>query len=140
MIAMLDSDADEFEALLNDESVDVNADIGDGYGWTALHVAVYLNRMECLVPMLGCDRVNTLANYPPRLHTALHVSCSMGRVEITLLLATRMREQALKEQALKEETLTCNNQSILIITLIASILLYYCFVYFFDCSYFGFRL
>ena len=37
---MLDRDVDAFEALLNNDSVDVNADIGDGYGWTVLHAAV----------------------------------------------------------------------------------------------------
>ena len=40
MRAMLDRDVDAFEALLNDDSVDVNADIGDEYGWTVLHAEV----------------------------------------------------------------------------------------------------
>ena len=80
MKAMLDRDMDRFEALLNDESVDVNADIGDGYGWTVLHAAVDMHLTEYVTRLLQHDRRDIRIRYEPRLQTALQIACSKGDV------------------------------------------------------------
>ena len=85
MKAMLDRDMDTFEALLNDESVEVNAEIGDGYGWTVLHAAVDMHLGEYVTRLLQHDRVDTTAKYAPRSQTALHIACSKGDVDMVRL-------------------------------------------------------
>ena len=85
MQAMLDRDMDRFEALLNDESVDVNADIGDGYGWTVLHAAVDMHLGEYVTRLLLHDRVDTSAKHEPRSQTALQIACSKGDVAMIRL-------------------------------------------------------
>merc|ERR1711871_379810 len=85
MKAMLDRDMDRFEALLNDESVDVNADIGDGYGWTVLHAAVDMHLDGYVTRLLQHDRVDTSAKHEPRSQTALQVACSKGDVAMVRL-------------------------------------------------------
>ena len=85
MKAMLDRDMDTFEALLNDESVEVNAEIGDGYGWTVLHAAVDMHLGEYVTRLLQHDRVDTTAKYAPRSQTALHIACSKGDVAMVRL-------------------------------------------------------
>merc|ERR1712100_347993 len=76
MKAMLDRDIDRFEALLNDESVDVNEDIGDGYGWTVLHAAVDMHLTEYVTRLPQDDRRDIRIRYEPRLQTALQIACS----------------------------------------------------------------
>ena len=78
MRATLDRDMDRFEALLNDESMDVNADIGDGYGWTVLHTAVDMHLGEYVCRLLQHDRVNIEIRHEPRYQTALQVACWKG--------------------------------------------------------------
>ena len=85
MQAMLDRDMDRFEALLNDKSVDVNADIGDGYGWTVLHAAVDMHLDGYVSRLLQCNRVDTSAKHEPRSQTALQVACSKGDVAMIRL-------------------------------------------------------
>ena len=85
MKAMLDRDMDTFEALLNDESVEVNAEIGDGYGWTVLHAAVDMHLGEYVTRLLQLDRVDTTAKYAPRSQTALHIACGKGDVAMVRL-------------------------------------------------------
>ena len=85
MKAMLDRDMDRFEALLNDESVDVNADIGDGYGWTVLHAAVDMHLGEYVTRLLQHDRVDTSAKHEPRSQTALQIACGKGDVAMIRL-------------------------------------------------------
>ena len=85
MKAMLDRDMDTFEALLNDESVEVNAEVGDGYGWTVLHAAVDMHLGEYVTRLLQHDRVDTTAKYAPRSQTALHIACSKGDVAMVRL-------------------------------------------------------
>ena len=80
MKAMLDRDIDRFEALLNDASVDVNEDIGDGYGWTVLHAAVDMHLGEYVTRLLQHDRVDITAKYVPRSQTALQIACGKGDV------------------------------------------------------------
>ena len=85
MKAMLDRDMDTFEALLNDESVEVNAEIGDGYGWTVLHAAVDMHLGEYVTRLLLHDRVDTIAKHQPRSLTALHIACGKGDVAMVQL-------------------------------------------------------
>ena len=85
MKAMLDRDMDTFEALLNDESVEVNAEIGDGYGWTVLHAAVDMRLGEYVTRLLQHDRVDNTAKHAPRSQTALHIACSKGDVAMVRL-------------------------------------------------------
>ena len=85
MQAMLDRDMDRFEALLKDESVDVNEDIGDGYGWTALHAAVDMHLGEYVSRLLQHDRVDTSAKHEPRSQTALQIACGKGDVAMIRL-------------------------------------------------------
>ena len=85
MQAMLDRDMDRFEALLNDESVDVNADIGDGYGWTVLHAAVDMHLGEYVTRLLQHDRMDIGVRYEPRSQTALQIACSKGDVAMIRL-------------------------------------------------------
>ena len=80
MQAMLDRDMDRFEALLKDESVDVNEDIGDGYGWTVLHTAVDMHLGEYVTRLLQHDCVDITAKYVPRSQTALQIACGKGDV------------------------------------------------------------
>ena len=85
MKAMLDRDMDTFEALLNDESVEVNAEIGDGYGWTVLHAAVDMHLGEYVTRLLQHGRVDIAAKYAPRSQTALHLACGKGDVAMVQL-------------------------------------------------------
>ena len=85
MKAMLDRDMDRFEALLKDESVDVNEDIGDGYGWTVLHAAVDMHLTEYVTRLLQDDRRDIRIRYEPQLQTALQIACSKGDVAMIRL-------------------------------------------------------
>ena len=85
MKAMLDRDMDTFEALLNDESVEVNAEIGDGYGWTVLHAAEDMHLGEYVTRLLQHDHVNIAAKHQPRSQTALHLACGKGDVAMVQL-------------------------------------------------------
>ena len=80
MKAMLDRDMDRFEALLKDESVDANEDIGDGYGWTVLHAAVDMHLGEYVTRLLQHDRMDIRIRHAPRSQTALHIACAKGDV------------------------------------------------------------
>ena len=91
MKAMLDRDMDRFEALLSDESVDVNEDIGDGYGWTVLHAAVDMHLGEYVSRLLQHDRMDIRIRHEPRHQTALHVACSKGDVAMIRLFQTIQR-------------------------------------------------
>ena len=85
MQAMLDRDMDRFEALLNDESVDVNEDIGDGYGWTVLHAAVDMHLGEYVTRLLQDNRMDIRIRYEPRSQTALQIACGKGYVAMIRL-------------------------------------------------------
>ena len=91
MRAMLDRDVDAFEALLNDDSVDVNADIGDEYGWTVLHAAVDMHLGEYVARLLQHDRMDVRVRHEPRSQTALHIACSKGDVAMVRLFQTIQR-------------------------------------------------
>ena len=84
MQAMLDRDMDRFEALLSDESVDVNEDVG-GYGWTVLHAAVDMHLGEYVTRLLQHGHVDIAAKHQPQSQTALHIACSKGDVAMVQL-------------------------------------------------------
>ena len=86
MRAMLDRDMVTFKALLNDNSVDANADIGDGYGWTVLHAAVDMHLIKYVTCLLQHDCADIRITHEPRSQTALHVACSKGDVVMVRLL------------------------------------------------------
>ena len=89
MKAMLDRDMDAFEDLLTDESVDVNADIGDGYGWTVLHAAVDMHLGNYVTRLLQYDRIDIRIRHEPRLQTALHIACAKGDLAMVILFQTQ---------------------------------------------------
>ena len=66
--------------------MEVNAEIGDGYGWTVLHAAVDMRLGEYVTRLLQHDRVDNTAKYAPRSQTALHIACSKGDVAMVRLL------------------------------------------------------
>ena len=86
MQAMLDRDMNAFETLLDDDLVNVNADIGDGYGWTVLHIAVDLHLGEYVTRLLQHDCVDVGIKHEPRSQTALHIACAKGDVAMVRLL------------------------------------------------------
>ena len=59
----------------------------DAEGWTALHVASYMNRAEATAKLLaaGADLGATTTNDK---HTALHLACSKGHADIVKLLTS----------------------------------------------------
>ena len=71
--------------LLNDKSVDVNADIGDGYGWTVLHAAVDMHLGEYVTRLLQDNRMDIGIRYEPRSQTALQIACGKGDVAMIRL-------------------------------------------------------
>ena len=84
MKAMLDQDMNAFESLLNDDSVDVNEDIGgdNKCGWTILHAAVYFGLADHVTRLLQNGRVSAMMQNQPGGRTALHMACGLGHVEI----------------------------------------------------------
>ena len=82
-LILIFQDIEQFQALLEHPTCDadyVNADIGDG--WTVLHAAVALNRVECIKLLLKSSVVNWMATTRVGLHTILHIACSRGRYEV----------------------------------------------------------
>ena len=88
--AVYENDLDMLRALLesgvSDSSFDMQA--RNAHGWTALHTAAYLNRVDALEVVLlftaGSDKV--LAALTDLGHTALHLACSRGNTEVVRML------------------------------------------------------
>ena len=89
---MIDHNIDVFNNLMNDELIDVNEDISDGFGWTALHAAVYLNEKTAVQILVNSCRVDLLARCKPENVTALHLGCKFGCIEIVKVLCNRLNE------------------------------------------------
>ena len=83
--AVYENDLDMLRALL-ESGVDMQA--RNAHGWTALHTAAYLNRVDALEVVLlftaGSDKV--LAALTDLGHTALHLACSRGNTEVVRML------------------------------------------------------
>ena len=90
MRAMLDNETDIFRRLLHEDSIDVNEDIGDGHGWTVLHAAVYLNRVEIVNILVKCSRINLMSKSDPQGITALHVAAGKKNIELVKVLSKEM--------------------------------------------------
>jgi len=58
----------------------------DQFGWMAIHVAAFMNRVEILKLLLsrGTDPFAITCN--PREFTALHLACSRGHTEVVRLI------------------------------------------------------
>ena len=98
---MYDNQLDAVKTLLEDEAVDVNEDIDtngdnnfhidDKIGWSCLHLAAYLNRVECVQLLVDNNRISITGAYPSRLHTALHVACGKGHIKIVKIIANALK-------------------------------------------------
>ena len=97
LAAMHRNDMGTFQALLNDDTYDVNEDAGGrrwgGDGWTILHVvaatstySIYRNRMEYVTALLASGRVDVHVGTHSRCWTALHVAGSTNDVEMVRAL------------------------------------------------------
>ena len=82
--AVYENDLDMLRALL-ESGVDMQA--RNAHGWTALHTAAYLNRVDALEVFLlftaGSEVLSTLTDFG---HTALHLACSRGNTEVVRML------------------------------------------------------
>ena len=89
-VALYDNDMETIRNLLEEKNDsghhahDPNWDIGDG--WTVVHAAAYLNRVESLRELVCSDRVDLSMVSVSRGQTALHIACSRGHAEIVQLL------------------------------------------------------
>ena len=85
MEALYDKNMRAFEDLiLDDQYLDVNENIGDG--WTILHAAVYLNRIEYVKILLQDARLNRRITSESLGQSAIDIAHSRGRKEILNLL------------------------------------------------------
>ena len=100
MKAVFDDQLDVVKTLLEDETVDVNEEIYDNCninssedrcGWSCLHAAAYLNRVECVQLLVDNSRVNIIEAHPSRLQTALHVACGKGHKKIVEIITNALR-------------------------------------------------
>ena len=82
--AVYENDFDMLRALL-ESGVDMQA--RNAHGWTALHTAAYLNRVNALeVVLLFTAESEVLASLTDFGHTALHLACSRGNLEVVRML------------------------------------------------------
>ena len=85
LTAMHSDDMEEFMALLNDDSYDVNEVVSGEDGWTILHVAAwmnrYTNRMDYVTALLQSGRLKMYAKTYSKSLTALHIGCMRNDLE-----------------------------------------------------------
>jgi ankyrin repeat protein len=86
--ACYENDLESLQALLASGKEDLDFDINmrNTQGWTALHAAVYLNRIEAVRLLINEGADAMLVTDEERRHTALHTACSRGHREIVVLL------------------------------------------------------
>ena len=86
--ACYENDLDALKALLVTGKEDPHFDMNmrSFHGWTALHAAVYLNRIEAVRLLINEGADVMLVTDEDRRHTALHIACSRGHREIVVLL------------------------------------------------------
>ena len=96
-VAVYDNDMETIRNLLEEKNDsghhahDPNWDIGDG--WTVVHAAAYLNRVESLRELVCSDRVDLNIVSASWGQTALHIACSQGHAEIVQLLCQCQQEE-----------------------------------------------
>jgi hypothetical protein len=85
--ASYENDVDKLQELLNTRSQSTSLSLPefletrDEHGWTALHVAVFMNRID-VTKLLVSEGADILATTRYRGHTALHLACSRGCTQI----------------------------------------------------------
>ena len=82
--ACYENDAALLEALLDSGSLAESLTLRDQYGWTALHVAVFMNSIEA-AKLLVSRGANIYDVVGACRHTALHLACSRGLSRDTVL-------------------------------------------------------
>ena len=89
--ACYENDRDALKGLLNSGTVDTSFDINarNVRGWTALHVAAYLNRLEELKLLLVAGADAYLVTEMG--HTALHLACVRGHFDIIVSLTSKQK-------------------------------------------------
>jgi ankyrin repeat protein len=95
MRAMFDEDLNEFIQLLsNCDEETANQEIGDGHGWTVLHAAVYLDRVDFVDHMVKCDKIQMKNTHMPRMLSAMHIACGKNNSRMIKILADRLNREA----------------------------------------------
>jgi ankyrin repeat protein len=61
-------------------------DVRNHHGWTALHVAVFMNRIDATKLLVSSDADISATTGGARGHTALHLACSRGHSQIVRFL------------------------------------------------------
>ena len=76
------------ESLSQSEAAESQIALRDHHGWTALHVAVFMNSIETTEILLSIRSVDifTVTGGGALGHTALHLACSRGHCEIVRML------------------------------------------------------
>jgi hypothetical protein len=82
--ACYDNDVDLLQALLDFGPLAESLSLRDQHGWTALHVAVFVNSIDAAKLLLsrGADIFDVAGTCR---HTALHIACSRGVSKDNLL-------------------------------------------------------
>jgi len=82
--ACYENDLGLLQALLDSTTDDCAHSVCDNFGWTPLHVSVYLNRYDAVRLLLskGVDIFIRTAHG----HTALHLACYRGNADMVRLL------------------------------------------------------
>ena len=98
MKAMYDNELDILAKLIVGNATGVNKDIDNDTlnednrcGWSCLHAAAYLNRVECVRILVNNSHSNIAVSYQSRLHTALHVACCKGHVEVVKIIMNALQ-------------------------------------------------
>ena len=64
------------------------ADVKDDYGWTPLHLAALLNRVEIARILMTYFKPSILVYSKKKKFTSLHIAASKGHIEIISLIVT----------------------------------------------------
>ena len=83
---------EEFVTLIDSEDCNVNEDIGSG--WTVLHVAACLNRVEFVEKLLSSHLLMKDASSSATLQSALRLACSRGNLGVVKLLGHALIQEA----------------------------------------------
>ena len=76
--------------IADDADAGIDKDAKDAEGWTALHVASFMNRAEATAKLLDAG-ADVDATTTDRQLTALQLACSRGHVAIVKLLVSHRR-------------------------------------------------
>ena len=82
--ACYENDLNSLRALLGSISEASALSVCDAFGWTPLHVSVYMNRVEAVRLLLS--KGANIRTATDRGHTALHLACYRGNVDMVRLL------------------------------------------------------